>query len=492
MLSGFDFPRWKQYKDYLEILILSSLVSLSFGLVLFSYDYFFDHDLYFHIKIAELISQRGWLTSLPWMSHAIHADRYVDFHFIIHYLQAAFLLFTDDKILAAKLSGLTFIFFSLSCLIRFLQIEEVRHRWFWILFLFTCSSLFSFRFLFLRGSVFFLGIIVLHFIFIRRNRYLLIFLNCFISVWTYPGFPFLGIASIFYWIVSALEKNYENRILFATFLGLIAGFIIHPAFPHQFYGIWLELGIHSIRPQGLEPIGEWGPIPAGARSAALNIPFFFLLLITLFRGERTRLKTTLELLTLFLLFSVFGSIKPIEFFIPVLTIYIAMSITPIYSYSKKMEWALLMAFSVFLLSWNAKLNYEIIEDTRQIANPEGYFEGADWLKENTAKGTPVLIPWDKFHIFFFRNHHNVYSNGLNPVYSFGKDFIRYSKVSEFYQGVAQNLEMVPLDLDYEYVVIDKAFPSPTQFRLKESKWVKIAFENEKILIFRFPPRKANR
>ena len=76
--------------------------ALFFTFLLVQGDFLIDADAYFHIKIADLMRSHGFVRRLPWMTYGIHADAYVDFHFLYHVLQVPFVIVTGNLIAAAK------------------------------------------------------------------------------------------------------------------------------------------------------------------------------------------------------------------------------------------------------------------------------------------------------------------------------------------------------------------------------------------------------
>ncbi len=480
------FPRLLRV---LEVCFLALIGTFFFAYYLFQSDRLLDYDIYFHIAIAELLSQNGWIYNLPWMAYSIHADRYVDFHFIIHYLQVPFVLLTGgDLILAAKLSGLCFLYFSLSAFVFLLQELGTRYRWFWVLFFLLCSPLFTIRLLYLRGSGFFMGLIFLYFYFILKRKFWPVAIICFIGPWTYPGFPLLLVFGGFYWIVLLIEGEKDHRILLVPVIATFLGLVLHPAFPFQFYAFWLELGIHSIQPNGLEPIAEWAPMTKAAVTIGLAIPMVFLSLKIILTRTFIPLEKTFFLTLLFVFFSLFSAQKPIEFFIPVLVVFLALQGSVVIKGNME-KWLPRVIGSVTLVVMIAiclPLTQQFVTAKKQENPTKPFFEAADWIEKHSPPGSKVLLSWADFPLFFYRNKRNIYNNGLNPVYSFGRDFITYSQIHEFFRVPKQGIEYVPIKLDTELAVLNRNHSEGSIFWLSLVPFVKKEFENESFVIFRFP------
>ena len=124
-------------------------------------DHLLDADAYYHIRIADLLRTRGWVGALPWMAASIHAERFVDFHFLFHWLQVPFVVVTPDLLSAARLSAAVFAALGVWAFVTLLRAAGTAHRWFWALFLALASPIYTGRWLFGRGGALFTALLFL-------------------------------------------------------------------------------------------------------------------------------------------------------------------------------------------------------------------------------------------------------------------------------------------------------------------------------------------
>ena len=475
---------------YIEHLLLATAATAFFAFFLFQSEHLKDLDIHFHITVAKLIVEEGFVARLPWMPFSIHGDRYVDFHFLIHYTMAPFVLLSpNDLVLAANLWGIVALFFSFSMLLLVLREMQARHLWFWMVVLCLSSPVFALRLLYLRGSVLFIGVICIFILLVLRRRYKLAGLLCFFGPWMYPGFPILVVfAGFFWWVELIEEKRFNHKLMIVTATGTLLGLIIHPAFPHQFYAFWLELVVHSLQPEGLQKIAEWQPVPSGNIGRTYGVPAFLLISRILLLGRPVGLEKTLLLCVFFIFFTLLGAVKPIEFFIPMLVLFLAY---PFELKGTRENYALrgfAVVMTAVMIFWSVPLLSSLDRSLKEYIPVEKYFEAADWLEENTEDGEQVLVSWADFPIFFYRNRKNVYNNGLNPVYSYGKDFIRDQKINAFYRKPGHGTEFVPTQLGIRFAVLNRQHSEGSIFWLQSAPFVQSRFDHGRFVILEFPPR----
>jgi hypothetical protein len=477
-----DFAGLVTEYDYLWF-ALGSMLFYSFFLL--QGDHLIDIDMYFHIKLASLLKEQIVVAKLPWMAMATHADHYVDYHFLYHWLMVPFTFFTNDLILAAKWAMVFFAGFSIGALAFLLKNLKVPYRWFWVLFYLLASPIFTGRLLFGRAVILFIGILYLFIYSLINGKYKLTAIISFLAVWTYQGFPLLGVVAFIY-TIACLFRNETNALkgLLATGLGLVAGFIIHPSFPQQFYGYWLELGVHAAGAPGLELISEWLPMDRALIQLAFFLPLLLLSLSFLHNHPQTPLGSVLLVLVIALILGVAVSLKPYEYFIPVLTVYLALQKweeLPAYLYR-----LLGVLCLVGMLAINLPQLYQRMLKQFPLTSPRAEFDAATWLKANTPDMSLVMLPWSEFPEFFFKNTHNRFLFGLNPVYAYGKDKETYFLIRRFFEGRGEDLQLIPSLLQAPYVVLHKQEQNPTwRFLLNKREAYTSVYENEKFLILHF-------
>ncbi len=257
-----------------ESYLFALIAIFYFSFLLFQFPYLPDQDAYFHIKISEMIMQNGWLIDkLPWMTQSIMADKYVDYHLLFQVLQIPSIAVFKDLILASKLSNITFMAFSTFSFNFLMKYLKVKSRWFWFLLFLIASPIFTGRLLYGRGATLFVGIFFIYIYLFLSKRNWQLFVLSFIIMWTYPAFLVL-LAFLFFYNATCYLNNSEIswKATVGSVLGLISGMIIHPSFPNQFYGFWLEVFGRFFHPVGLEGTGEWSSPNAQIMIPGIIIP----------------------------------------------------------------------------------------------------------------------------------------------------------------------------------------------------------------------------
>jgi len=289
-------------------------------------NYLMDQDAYYHIKIAEMYKNHGFIYKLPWMIFSIHAQRYVDFHFLFHWLLVPFALIFGNLIWAMKAAIVFYLTTGIFILGFVMDKFNIKYRWIFLLFYILSSPIVLGRMLFGRGIIIFVGIIFLFIYFLHNEKKTALAVISLISVWTYPGFPVLILFFILNQFLKFIyDKKIDFKLILITAAGFIAGLIVHPAFPRQFYGYYLELIRQFIQPAGIESIAEWTSADKGILIAALGLPVTALIFRLMIIKEHSALESSLLIMIILVFFSLTFSIKPLEYLLLLLTVYLALN-----------------------------------------------------------------------------------------------------------------------------------------------------------------------
>ncbi len=447
-------------------------------------DYLLDADAYYHIRIADLLRRRGWIDSLPWMAASIHAGRFVDFHFLFHWLQVPFVLVTPNLLSAAKLSAAVFAALGVSAFVALLRAAGASHRWFWTLFLVLGSPIYTGRWLFGRGGALFTALLFLFLASLAAHKPRLTALLSFLSVWAYPGFPLLvALALLHDGARSVRDRRLRFAALAATVAGTAAGLLAHPGFPRQFAAYWLELGIQWVRPPGLEPIAEWLPGEPAIVLAGAALPAAALAAALAARAGRSPLASALLGASLLLLLALALSLKSLEYFVPVAVAALALcSWRPL---GRPPRVALASAALAVMALWSLPQVYNRVIVQQRLTDPRPTFDAADWLAANTDEGSLVLASWGRFPMLFFRSLHNRYPFGLNPAYAYGADRPRYLMLRAFVEGSARDPLEAPRVLGARAAVLGKNDEGRALARLLAAG-AEVAYQNAAFVVLRFP------
>ena len=446
--------------------------------------YLLDADAYYHIRIADLLRRRGWLQTLPWMADSIQAERFVDFHFLFHWLQVPFVLLTPDLIAAAKISSAAFAALAVFCFVLLLRRLGTRHRWFWALFLVLGSPIFTGRWLFGRAGTLFTAVLFLFLHTLVSGRPRLTALAAAVSVWVYPGFPLLLILALLHDTAGSMEEGRPRFAgLAAALAGTAAGLIAHPGFPKQFEAYWLELGVQWLHPPGLEPIAEWLPAEASIALAGAIVPVAALALALATRAERPPAASALMAAAALLLLGLALSLKSIEYLVPVAVAALAAcSWRPL---APRARAAAAAAALAVMTLWSLPQIYGRVIVQHRLADPRTTFDAADWLAANTEQGSLVLASWGRFPQLFFRSLHNRYPYGLNPAYAYGADRSRYLMIRAFVEGGASDPLEAPRVLGAHWALLHRREQGAALARLLAAG-APVAYENAAFVVLKLP------
>ncbi len=455
-----------------------------FSILQFHTPYLLDHDLYFHIQIANLMLEHGIIYQLPQMAFTGFSDNFVHFHFVFQALQSLLILLTNHNLIwAAKIGTVLFSSFSTWCLGYLLKDNNLPYRWFWMLFFLLASPIFTGRLMFGRGITLFLGLLFLFLKYLRNKNWKALGILSFISVWAYPGFPVLIVAALLFTIAETVEKKaIEWKCLTATLGGIISALILHPSFPHQFKGYYAEFFVQFFHGNEIETIAEWLPAARNVQTVAIFVPMVFLAARVIATKIDSAFEKTLLGLVILSIASLSMAVKPLEYFLPFVTIFAATANVMLISENTKR--VICALFALQILFFNLPQTYNRILLQFRMQNPQYAFDAAHWLKSNTPKQSLVLLPWDDFPVFFFKNAHNYYPFGLNPAYAYSHNTQKYSLLKEFYSGMLDKPHLAITRLNAKYAVLEKSIHTVIIAKMKQEKdYVVPVFQNQKYEIF---------
>jgi hypothetical protein len=225
-----------------------------------------DLDGYYHTRWSQLLwdgLRHGHFpprfTWLPFTT--LNARDYVDHHFLFHLLQAPFTQF-GNEILGAKISAWLFaslaIFMCYWLLVRY----RVRFPLLWLIALLGSSSPFLFRMNMTKAMSFSIVLLVVGISLLFRRRYVWLLPLAFLFTLAYDMFVLLGVAAVIWTCVVAWgERRFEWRPVVWVAVGIIAGFVINPYFPHNLR-LFYEHAVMKINvtDEGRPSVGnEWYP-----------------------------------------------------------------------------------------------------------------------------------------------------------------------------------------------------------------------------------------
>jgi len=162
--------------EYLLVFLASFLIYASF---IFYYNYYFDSISYFHSEYTKLLSE-GKHEPFIWLPYTIFKDRFIDHHFLWHYLLCAFYCLFGDygfKIGISFFNALFCVIWHIACR----DFSETRNNHFLFLLLLFGGPVAFNRYIMMRVVSFSLVLLLLGiYLFANRKYYAAFFISFFI------------------------------------------------------------------------------------------------------------------------------------------------------------------------------------------------------------------------------------------------------------------------------------------------------------------------
>ena len=471
---------------------------------------FGDPDSFYHIKLTQLIAEKGIVFNFPYLQFTILKDGYIDHHFLYHLLMLPFVTFLP-ALIGAKVFQV--ILASLCILVFYYLLKKflVKGAFWYTFFLFFCYP-FIFRISLVKAPALSVIFLLLALLFIFKKKYWRLALLSFLYVWTYDGW-FLLIIMVGTYVVADLldfwakaegtikhklhwsfwpkivtKKLWNNKdnikLVMSVAVGLLAGIIVNPYFPRNlsFYFIHIvQIGLVNFQTH-IGVGAEWYPYgwPQFFRAIAVSL---VLLLPALSLSIYYHKKMSVEV-KFFLLMSVLFTLatikakRNIEYLIPFLNltaiwIYLVVERLPDFKEDFKIFKESLNSFLGndrrvrFLLGFVAivgVVNYQlyIIDTARSSLNIlkfDRLQNVSQYLKDNSQPGEIVFhSDWSTFPLLFYHNSSNYYVVGLDPtfMYLYNKD--KYQKWLDITEGkrADQVYDIIKNQFGSSYVLVEKS------------------------------------
>lgn len=416
-------------------IVLTLAFLLFLGKVQFSTPNLPDNDGFYHIKMAEIMRLEGLKPDFPWLPLTILNPReFYNHHFLFHVALIPFTL--GDLRLGAKVAAVVFAGLAFLMIWWLLKSQRVPYAFLWALGLLAISEAFIYRMSITRALSLSLLLLALgfHWLVTGKRRHLA-FLG-FIFVWAYNGFPLIiALAGIYVIAVWLVERRLDLRPVLFTVVGVAAGLIINPYFPHNLVFIIQHILPKLMDATSISVGNEWFPYTTA--QLLVNSPLSLLAFISgaMALGlshQRMTVRTAASFLAACLFgLMLFQSRRFIEYFPPFALVFAAFAWSPLIQRSlervrKSPSWhsvarlrlGLSVALALVALFVGGRMTFNDARSSIQNAKPYSLYAGAAaWLEANTPPGSRVFqTDWDDFPRLFFYNTHNTYLVGLDPTY----------------------------------------------------------------------------
>lgn len=232
------------FDETIERLIYLGIGALAIGIVFWRLQFSTpaiccgDFDGYYHIKWSQMlwqeIREHHFPPTFTWLPlTTLNPRDYVDHHLLFHIIQIPFTWFHDVR-LGAKFSATLFGSLAvLSCYWLIVR-QRVRYPLVWLVALLGCSAPFLYRMNMTKAMSVSIVLLVAGIYLLFERKYLWLLPLAFVFTLTYDMFVLLGLsAAVWTAIILWSERRVEWRPLLWVAIGIIAGFVINPYFPHN-------------------------------------------------------------------------------------------------------------------------------------------------------------------------------------------------------------------------------------------------------------------
>ncbi|MBN2127198.1 MAG: hypothetical protein JW703_02270 [Candidatus Diapherotrites archaeon] len=438
-------------------LIVAFFCLLIYGFFSFYSPELYGNDSFFHIKISELMLEKGVITEFPWMQFTPLNENFVDKHFLYHVYLMPFTLIGNLS-LAMKTANLILL---LACFLFFyflLKKNKVNYPEIWTLIAMSSSTYFIYRLLLGRAITLGVLFILVGIYLMQEKKYKEIFALSFVFVWSYAAFPALPMLALLYAIGTYFaEKKAEAKIFLSSLVGTITGIIINPYFPNNILlGFGSDLRAAVLRENGMG-IVEWSSVSAW-NFFANNIPIMFALIAVISFVFIKKLELDKKAVAMFFPLIYFlilnlKSIRLIDFFAPLAIFFSAIALNPLIKEKKYFKH--MMVLGVICFVFCGATVYSSFETVKSESEKDSFKPCAEWLKENSEQNEIVFLwQYDDFPKLFYFNSWNYYSEGLDSYYL--KDFnTNLFEIKEQIEKDLNKTDLIKTEFNSKFIFIEK-------------------------------------
>ncbi|MGI9105231.1 MAG: hypothetical protein ACR2G4_03185 [Pyrinomonadaceae bacterium] len=446
-----------------------------------------DLDGYYHIKWSQQLREGLRTGHFPpqftWLPlTTLNARDYVDHHFLFHVLQIPFTFFSDMRT-GAKISA--WLFGSLAVLSCYWMILRYRLKYplMWLVALLGCSAPFLFRMNMTKAMSVSVVLLIVGIYLLFEKKYLWLLPLAFLFALTYDMFVLLGLAALIWTgVIAWSERRFEWRPLVWVTIGIVAGTIINPYFPHNVRLFYQHIAMKvAVKEAGRPAVGqEWYSYESWDFVRNCTVAFVAMVAgyIAFNWQERKRAAQPL----FFLIFSTILLIanarwrRFAEYWPPFAVLFAAFSLQIVFEQTRSAysslpddmldelepfldrpahvraphgaagawdeNWKTVAAFVAGMFLCIPMLTV-IIAETKEIGDTsphDEYTKGIDWMRTHIPPGQVVFnTDWDDFPKLFYYDPTHAYVSGLDPTYLYDQS----RQLSRLYEDITLGREKDP-------------------------------------------------
>lgn len=425
-----------------------------------------DFDGYYHIgwsqQLRQAIRTGHFPPAFTWLPlTTLDARDYVDHHFLFHVLQIPFTFFSDVRT-GAKISA--WLFASLALLSCYWLIIRYRIKYplLWLVALLGCAAPFLFRMSMTKAMSVSIVLLIVGIHLLFQRKYLWLLPLAFFFTLTYDLFVLLGlVAAIWTAVLVWSERRFEWRPLAWVAIGIVAGTIINPYFPHNVRLLYAHVLMKFTAKGFSTAVGqEWYPYESWDFARNCAVAFIAMLAGYIAFNPHDRKRTAQSLF--FLIFSTILLVanarwrRFAEYWPPFAVLFAAFAVQQVFERARSAygdlpadvldelepyldrpasvaadvgtgwsETQKTFAATVVAVLLLVPVVAMVVAETREIATTaphEEYTQGIQWIRTHVPAGQVVFnTDWDDFPKLFYYDPTHAYVSGLDPTYLYDKD-----------------------------------------------------------------------
>ncbi len=423
-----------RYKVFLGSILFLGIVVII--LAQFSIPTIFGADGYLHIRMANFLRQYGPHYNFHWARYSVFAQHFADKDFLYHVLLVPF-TFLSDIFWGAKLSACLFtaMFYLGFWLVLRRYCSQKKLIPFFLL-AFFCSAPFLVAITQARNMVIVLALTLFYIDALVRKKPRVLFALAAVYALTHVSSPYLLLYALLAEGVRFLnEREFNWKSIWATALGLLAGFLLHPNFPNNFLIFYLNgvlVPIFALK-WGLELGAEF--FPTDTRQFVLGYPLILIGLLALIilslnqaKKPKTQTQIWLSLSGLFFVFSFFSQRYLVHAY-PLILVALASYFSDCQAHKgltkQAKPWPAVRMAGIILVF--VLLGYNAYKDFRQRAASERiynqHYEAVGKLMAAHLPAGEVVFHanWSDAQFFIGLNPQDDYFVTLDPIYMYWWD-----------------------------------------------------------------------
>lgn len=433
-------------------------------------------DTFYHLGVARLYAQHGWLGDFPWLGSTLLGPGFPNAYLLLHLVLLPFaaLLPPDAAIPAATLA----LSLALLCsVILVLRRWRVSGAFVWAVGLALSSNLMIIWAQGLKGVFLFLILFVWILDAIWAGAWRRCFVLTWLSFYSYVGAPVvLGAAVVWVAVARMWDGKLDLRPLGAVAAGVLAGLIVNPFWPDQWRTLAFELRFAFAAPPEVRAPDTWAQswMPITTRALLIYAGPVLALWAGLLvrqgqRAERTESRAVAgAIVSLGLLAaSLYAGMHLLQLFFVTSLLFLPLLAHALGPWPRWAPGALGAAGAATAV-WATWLVFAEIPHYGQYPRAD-YSATAALLERETADGEVVLVPWDEFPGLFYYGPRNHFVSGLNPGFLFEANPVLFRAYHELYRGrIADPEKLLPGFFPGTTAVVVRAEPPlPGEARLAQ-------------------------